>query len=91
MILQVGVHFDSPNDVGLSYAKEMAAVGIVPTSVGPEQEPIGHRFQMAGQWFVVTGYTSREAFIEAATRVIGRGGWDECPDSLKFFQCISTD
>jgi hypothetical protein len=55
-------------DVDAETCAEMALVGIVPSLESPAEEPIVHRFVMAGRMFEVTGYATREEFLAAVDR-----------------------
>lgn len=80
-----------PSEATLDMAEQMAQVGIVPSAAGPEQEPIGHRFELAGQPFVVTGYATREEFLDAVERAgFPVAVFRHCPDGYHF-QRVSTD
>lgn len=78
-------------DVDVDLAREMADVGIVPSTAGPETEPVGHCFLMAGQLFKITGYATRKEFLTAVAKS-GRSPvpFMAVPDGM-FFQRISTD
>ena len=80
------------SDIDRETAMEMARVGVAPSDTGPEEEPVGHRFEMAGQTFVVTGYTDRAGFMAAvlASGVPQPWRFKDVPDGM-YFQRISTD
>lgn len=68
----------------------MAAVGIIPSNVGPDKEPIGFRFRMAGQQFVVTGYVTQAEWFQAmADYGFAPEEYNNCP--APYYQRISTD
>jgi hypothetical protein len=84
-------HIVNCDDVTIETAKEMAAVGIIPSKEGPDKEPVGYRFTMAGQVFVVTGYVTREEFLAAvADAGFPVAIFAQCPRNYHF-QRISTD
>lgn len=59
------IFFDTAEIQNIEAVQEMARVGII---VSREKAPVGHRFDMAGQRFVVTGHATREEFLEAVRR-----------------------
>ena len=72
-------------------AREMALVGVIPSYQGPDEEPIGHAFEMAGQRFIVTGYVTRQDFFDAVERAgLPLAPFLNCPHGMHF-QKISTD
>jgi hypothetical protein len=81
-----GVLYQHTNEVPEWVAREVAAVGIHPAI---EQHPVGHVYTIAGQTFVITGYTTREAFLEAFHNVTGRIA--DPPPEVQFFHLVSTD
>ena len=88
----VGAKMDA-SEVSVETAKEMAAVGIVPSAQGPDQEPIGFQFEMAGQVFSVMGYATKEEFLARAREVLPLRQviiLEQVPDGF-YFQRISTD
>lgn len=82
-----GVQFHA-KDLGEKQAREIAEVGVIPCRT---QHPVGHKFEMGGQQFVVTGYTTKEGFLDAIGGVgLDREGFSTVPDGY-YFQMISTD
>lgn len=75
-------------NLDLRYAREMAAVGIIPSD---PLDPIGHKFVLSGQNVIVTGYATREEFM-AAVKATGMNVemFHAMPARFKF-QRISTD
>lgn len=71
-------------------AREIAAVGIVPEA--PPCSRIGDRFYIAGHPFAVTGYATREEFLDA----VNQAGLEDdenfkaVPPGLHFLR-VSTD
>lgn len=70
----------------------MLRVGIVPSQEGPNKEPIGHKFRMGGVTIVVTGYATKEEFLEAAQLNLPEQFHilKQVPDGL-FFQCVVAE
>lgn len=85
---RTGILFKKPGDVDLDTAREMALVGIVPTA---DYDPIGARFTMAGQVFVVIGRATREEWLSAVEAAgFNRSDFDgPCP--FNKFERIITD
>jgi len=75
-------------DMPLDAAREMAAVGIVP-SIKP-REP-GHVLTLAGQRFIVTGPATRKEFLEAVARAgLPANAFAGVPKEFYFLK-VSTD
>jgi hypothetical protein len=81
--------FFSPNDqVPEQTAKEMAAVGIIPSE---KVLPLGTRLDLFGTPFVVTGPATREEFFQAAKAAgLDVGSW-VLLDLVPYFFRISGD
>jgi hypothetical protein len=78
-------------DVDQRQVREMAAVGIIPSLQGPDTEPIGHKFEICGQTFVVTGYATRDEFLAAVEREgLPVHIFKQVPAKY-YFQKVSTD
>lgn len=68
-------------------AREMAAVGMVPLRRGPH--PVGFRFEVGGQPFVVTGPATEAEFLMAFEEHVGVSIPAGYPGAL--YYRVSTD
>lgn len=77
-----------PEEIDQETAGEIAAVGIAPARF---KEPLGRVLIFAGQRFIVTGYVTKEEFVEAAAAVgLPRDLLLQVPEN-HFFHRVSTD
>jgi hypothetical protein len=75
------------SDVPEHAAKEMIAVGIVP-SLHPR--PKGYQFWIGSQPVVVTGHATKAEFLEAVQAAGITGRFETLPENFHFLR-ISTD
>lgn len=70
----------SASDVSLDTAMEIARVGIVPSSL---LRPVGYIELIAGQPFTITGYATRDEFLQAVA--------DADLEDQESFRSVSSD
>jgi hypothetical protein len=69
-------------------AMEAALVGIMPSK---RQFAIGLIFHLAGATFAVTGYATKEEFMDKLREEFPHKQWSELPAEYIYFLRVSTD